>query len=424
MSTSSPTSTDLDVVWTWENAVARPAPIVAFNRILGVRHGAPARRLFSLDPADLCAAARKQSGLDDLGPPSFWDGLVAFTSAFEEEAHPHAMGRAAMRGQLVAALAARARVYDWVKTHPEVTRRPVAPPLMICGLPRTGTTLLSHLFAADPANRTLRYFEASDPAPPPVPGEETADPRFVAARKQLDGLAKLAPGFQSMHPMEPEGATECVTLHAQEMASVQLETQGHVPSYAAWIDAQDLHGVYAYEQLALQVLQSGYEVERWNLKTPVHLIAFDAIFDLFPDARMVWTHRDPATVVTSIASLNTALHRVSSDDVDPVVVAAHWEERLASMVDRGMAWLDEHPDAPITHLAYEEMVADPVGSVDRVYADLGYELSDDARASIAAWMGRHPQDLHGRHVYRAEDFDLEPARIRERFAAYCDRFDT
>jgi Sulfotransferase family len=420
VSTSSPPSTD----WDWRNAVARPAPLVAFNRVAGIGDGALARRLFSLDPADLCAAARTRSGLDDLGPPTYWDGLVAFTTAFEEEARPHAMGRMAMRAQLIGALAARARVFDWVRRHPEVTRRPVAPPLMICGLPRSGTTLLSHLFAADPANRTLRHFEAADPAPPPVPGQEGRDPRRAAAQKQLEGLARLAPGFQAMHPMEPEGATECVVLHAQEMTSVQLETQGHVPSYAAWLDRQDLHGVYEYERLALQVLQSGYEVERWNLKTPVHLIAFDAIFDLFPDARMVWTHRDPATVVTSIASLNTALHRVMSDRVDPVVVGAHWCERLASMVDRGMAWLSEHPDAPITHLAYEDLVGDPLGSVDRVYQDLGFELSDDARGRIGAWIGDHPQDRHGRHVYRAEDFDLDPDRIRVRFAAYCDRFET
>ncbi|MET0736691.1 MAG: sulfotransferase [Acidimicrobiales bacterium] len=410
--------------WTHENAVARLKPLVAFNAVLGVGGGKPAKRLFSLDPADLCAAARKKSGLDDLGPPTFWDGLVTYTSSFEEEARPTAMGRMAMRAQLVEALAARARVFDWAKAHPEPMATPVAPPLMICGLPRTGTTLLSHLVQADPGNRTLRHFEASDPAPPPVPGQEATDPRMIASYKQLEGLAKLAPGFQAMHPMTPEGATECVVLHAQEMTSVQLETQGHVPSYAAWLDAQDLHGVYTYERTALQVLQHGYDVQRWNLKTPVHLIAFDAIFDLFPDARMVWTHRDPAEVVVSIASLNTALHRVSSDHVDPVAVADHWCERLAGMVDRGMTYLDAHPDAPITHLAYADMMADPVGSVARVYADLDLELSDEARTSIGGWMAEHPQDKHGRHRYRADDFGLEPARVRDRFAPYCERFDT
>ncbi len=410
--------------WTVHNAVADPKPLRAFNTVLGLGGGRVADRLFSLDPADLCAAARKQSGLDDLGPPTFWDGLVAFTGAFEEEARPHALGRMAMRQQLVAALAARARVYAWAAEHPEAMAKSVAPPLMICGLPRTGTTYISFLFGADPHNRTLRYFEAPDPAPPPVPGREADDPRMAASYKQLEGLAKLAPGFQAMHPMEPDAATEVVTLHVHEMTSVQLETQGHVPSYAAWINRQDLHGVYRYEELALKVLQHGYDIDRWNLKTPAYLMAFDAIFDVYPDARMVWTHRDPAEVVVSIASLNTALHRVSSYEVDPLVVAEHWCERLAGMVDRAMAYVDAHPDAPITHLAYDELVADPVGSVDRVYADLGYELSDEARAAVTAATGHHRQDRHGRHRYRAEDFQLDPAKIRERFAAYCARFDT
>ena len=410
--------------WTWQNAVVDPKPLHAFNTGLDLGGGRAARRRFSLDPADRCAAARKQSGLDDLGPPTFWDGLVAFTDAFEEEARPHPMGRMAMRKQLTDALAARARVHAWVGDHPEALERPVVPPLMICGLPRTGTTYLSFLFGADPENRTLRYFEAPDPAPPPIPGAEADDPRMAASRKQLEGLAKLAPGFQSMHPMEPEAATEVVTLHVQEMTSVQLETQGHVPSYAAWIDAQDLRGVYRHEQVVLQVLQHGYDVERWNLKTPAYLMGFDAIFDVYPDARMVWTHRDPAEVVISIASLNTALHQVMSYEVDPVVVAEHWLERLAGMVDRAMAYLDAHPDAPITHLAYADLVDDPVGSVDRVYRDLGFELTEEARASVEAATGHHRQDKHGRHRYRAEDFQLEPDRIRERFAAYCQRFDT
>ena len=182
--------------WTVHNAIADPAPLKAFNAVVGVGGGRLARRLVSLDPADVCAAARKQSGLDDLGPPTFWDGLVALTSALEDS-HPHPMGRIAMRKMLVDALAARARVFAWAAEHPEAMATPILQPLMICGLPRTGTTYLSFLFGADPHNRTLRYFEAPDPAPPPVQGREAEDPRMIASHKQLEGLAKLAPGFQA-----------------------------------------------------------------------------------------------------------------------------------------------------------------------------------------------------------------------------------
>lgn len=416
-------TTEATTEWTVHNAVAAPAPVKAFNAVLGVADGKVARRLVSLDPADICAAARKASGLDDLGPPSFWDGLVVLTGALED-ANPTPMGRVAMRKMLVDALAARARVFAWAAEHPEAMAKPVLPQLMICGLPRTGTTYLSFLFGADPHNRTLRYFEAPDPAPPPIQGREDEDPRMIASFKQLDGLAKLAPGFQAMHPMEPAAATEVVSLHMHEMTSMQVETQAHIPAYAAWMDTQDLRGVYRYEETALKVLQHGYDSTRWSLKTPAYLAGLDAVFDVYPQARMVWTHRDPADVVVSVSSLNAALHQVMTKDVDRVVVAHHWLERLAGMVDRAMAYLDAHPDAPITHLHYADLTADPLGSVERVYADLGFELDDDARAAVTAATQHHRQDKHGRHRYRAEDFDLDPAMIRDRFAAYCERFDT
>ena len=194
----------------------------------------------------------------------------------------------------------------------------------------------------------------------------------------------------------------------QEMASVQVETQAHIPAYADWLDAQDLRGVYRYEETALKVLQHGYDATRWNLKTPAYLVGLDAIFDVYPDARMVWTHRDPADVVVSVSSLNAALHQVMTKDVDRVAVAHHWLERLGGMVDRAMAYLDEHPDAPITHLHYRDLLDDPVGSVERVYADLGFELDDDAKAAVVAATEHHRQDKHGRHRYQGEDFDLTP----------------
>ena len=409
--------------WTVHNAIAKPAPIKAFNAVLDVGDSWAARKIFSLDPADVCAAARKQSGLDDLGPDTFWDGLVVLSAALDD-AGPSPMGRMMMRKVLVDALASRARVFDWAGKHPEAMAKPIFQPLMICGLPRTGTTYLSFLFGADPDNRTLRYFEAPDPAPPPIQGREDEDPRMIASFKQLDGLAKLAPGFQAMHPMEPAAATEVVSLHMHEMTSMQIETQAHIPAYAEWMDQQDLRSVYRYEELALKVLQDGYDSTRWNLKTPAYLAGLDAIFDVYPNARMVWTHRDPADVVVSVSSLNAALHQVMMKDVDPVVVGHHWLERLGGMVDRALAYLDEHPDAPITHLHYSELTSDPVGAVERVYGDLGFELDDEAKAAVTAATQHHRQDKHGRHRYKGEDFDLDRDMIRDRFSAYCERFAT
>jgi hypothetical protein len=404
--------------WRWDEAVALPAPLRALNRL----PPSAATALASLDPVELSGAARTAAGLDDLGPPDYWDGLVALTDSLEADARLSPFGRMGMRRNLIEALAARAGVLDWHRREPTIAAETIGAPVVIIGLPRTGTTLLSSLLQQDARLRTPRHWEALAPTPPPTLVEDATDARVRDAEKQLDGLWRLAPGFRAIHPMQPAGPAECVTLLTQTMASMQYETQCHLPGYVEWIDRADLAPAYDHHRKVLQVLQWRSPGERWNLKTPAHLLALDVLLDTYPDARLIWTHRDPATVVASVASLTAALGSIMSDRVEPRVLGPFWQERLATLVERGLAVLDERPGTPVAHVDYRDLVADPLDTVTAVYRQLDLPLDAITRRRMAAWMAANPRNRWGRHRYDGAEFDVPPDAVNERFRAYRARF--
>jgi hypothetical protein len=225
-----------------------------------------------------------------------------------------------------------------------------------------------------------------------------------------------------MHPMEPAGPAECVTVLAQTMASMQYETQCHLPGYVEWMNGADHGSAYAHHRKVLQLLQWRSPGERWNLKTPGHLLALGPLLDTYPDARLIWTHRDPADVVTSVASLNCALQSIMSDQVDPRVLGPFWQDRLATLVERAMATLDDRPDTRITHVDYQDLVDAPVDTATAVYEQLGLPIDDLTRRRMQAWMDANPQNRWGRHRYDLAEFALDPDGTRERFRTYVDRF--
>jgi hypothetical protein len=207
------------------------------------------------------------------------------------------------------------------------------------------------------------------------------------------------------------------------MASVQYETQAHIPGYSDWMNAADLRPAYAYHRKVLQLLQWRSPGERWNLKTPAHLLALDALLDTYPHAKLIWTHRDPADVVTSVASLNSALQSIMSTQVDPRLRGPHWLERLGTLVDRALASLDARPGVDVAHIHYRDLVETPVDAVTAAYDDLGLEMTDLAQRRMHAWMDANPQSRWGRHRYDAAEFALDADQIRERFSDYRERFE-
>ncbi len=377
----------------------------------------------SLDPDAIARAACRQTGLDDFGDPGWREGLEVLCLALELEGNLSTFGRIAMRGLITSALETRLRLIDWAARHPEVREERIARPWVVIGLPRTGTTLLSLLLGLDPEVRPLLHWESANPVPPPDLATHADDPRIAAAAKQVTQVEGLNPAIRAMHPMGATLATECVGFLFLDLRSLLIETQAHIPSYGRWLEKTDMHGAYALHRLALQVLQSRIPTPAWSLKTPNHLWCLDTLLEFYPDARIVWTHRDPARVVPSVASLNTSLQRLNVRANDPVAIGSDWNDKLHLAVTRGIEFDGRQKSGDwCHHLQYADLMADPIAAVRALYAHFGAEVSPLHARRMEVWMRDRHQEVHGRHVYDPADFGLTTEGLAERYSEYRQRF--
>jgi hypothetical protein len=347
--------------------------------------------------------------------------MEVLLSALDREARLHPLGRIAARGQVVTLLANRMRMQDWWTRHPEILEQPVAAPWFVVGLPRSGTTFLQQLLAADPHHRTLHFWEATAPAPPPDPATVATDPRRARARRAQRVLDYLAPDANRIHPVGPDAPTECVSLLAHSFASLEFGAINHVPSHVAWCLGADWQPHYEYFRRQLQLLQWRWPGTRWNLKSPAHLLALDALHAVFRDARVVWIHRDPVAAVTSHCSLVAVLHSVGSDDVDPVAIGREWSHVWEVAIARALQARALLGDT-VWDVPYGDLIADPLGTVERLYRWAGADLTPAARAGFEAYVRAHPPGATGTHRYQPSDFGLAPTALRGRFDTYVDTF--
>ena len=380
----------------------------------------------SLDETSLLTAARKSTGLTHFGDESFRTPLKVLLESIEAEARLTPLGRVVTRQRLVGVLANRLRVEALVTAHPEIRAIPVEDPIVIAGVQRTGTTMLHRLLAADPGLRALHSWEALAPAPLRAGrvdralsrlGFDRADPRVLQARAGEKGLAYLAPDFFAIHPVEAEAPEEDVLLLDHAFLSTVPEATLRVPTYARWLEAQDATPAYEYLRLLLQVLSWQRAGERWVLKTPHHLEFLDTLLAIFPGARIIQTHRDPAETMASFCSMVAHGRGVFSDAIDPIEIGQDWLRKVKRMTDRARAARERHPAHTFYDVAYPTLVADPLAEIRRIYAWLDRPLTHDATRAMDAKRRKNVQHKHGRHVYRLEDFGLDAATVRATLTA-------
>lgn len=368
--------------------------------------------------------ASAQTGLTDFGEQDYRERMAVLLEAFGELPHMTAFGRTYAFSLMLTFLKGRLRVIDHLKHHPEIFDIDIAAPMVIAGLPRTGTTHLHSLLAADPALRSLPYWEAQEPLPAPGEGG-TIEPRRQRTGDALNISNTLMPYFTLMHEMTIDHIHEDIGLMVQDFSSGFFTTLTHLPRWSDYLRDHDQTPGYQFLRMMLQLLQhqDGY-ARRWVLKSPQHLEQFIPILNVFPDATFIVTHRDPVDVAVSMATMMTYTMRMSVDQVDVKTVAEYWITRIDELLGACLRDHDRLPADRTIDVRFDEFMADDLAMVQRVWDVAGYRPSAESREAVAAYLAAHRRGRLGRVEYHAEDLGLDKGDLRRRFAPYVERFVT
>ncbi|PCJ38077.1 MAG: sulfotransferase family protein [Cellvibrionales bacterium] len=322
---------------------------------------------------------------------------------------------------LVGLLTNRAKLEALWEQRPEILEQPVKAPLIILGLPRTGTSFLFDLLSEDPQHRYLTNWEATvGQVPPPGRYSWANDPRRKLGRHLLRFQNYLIPQMKGIHTFHLDGPEECTSLLMQGFSTLAIAAMFNVPAYSQWLTTADHEPTYVHFKRILQSLQWKYPGERWLLKSPSHIDAVDSILKVFPDARFVQMHRDPVKAVASFASLCAAFRGLCSNSVDMAEVGEQALDRLATDFERYIAVRKQCDAASFVDLQYRDLIDRPMETVGAIYQHVGLPFSTVAQANMTAYLGK-PREGGG-HQYQPEDFGLTADAIRGRFQAYIDTF--
>ncbi len=374
--------------------------------------------------ADLMAEARGLTGLQEFGNPQFLRGLEALLDSIQAEASLTAAGLEAQRQRLVGLLVNRLRIEQALGEHPDIRGERIDAPLVIVGLPRTGSTLTHRLLASDPDHTAMRWWEGRYPAM--LPGERRGYPieRRNLGRAEVEAVVAASPEAMSIHPWDFDGADEEVLLIEHTFHSTVPEAYMHLPSYSQWVEARDHVPVYRDLLACLQYLQwqaPERKAKRWVLKSPHHLGYLDAMLQVFPDAKIIQTHRDPLHTVPSFCSMCASLSAPLTLKPDARAIGSHWAAKLARNLEASTAVAARQPDS-FLDLYFRDVVNNPIVEMKRLYEFIGKPFSDRARAAMQA---HRESDDHqaDAHRYRLADYGLSEQRIEESFAGYIERHD-
>ncbi len=382
----------------------------------------------TLEPDAVCAQARADTELSDFGDDTFRERLEVLTAALRDEAGLSPLGRVSAQGQLVALLRNRLLIEDLIARNPEILDVEIRRPIVIAGQPRTGTTHLHNLMAADPALRSLPYWESLEPV---LGADERAavatgalDPRPGRTEVGLAFLNEALPYFKRMHEMTVDHVHEEIQLLAIDVSTMLFETMAVLPSWRDYYLAHDQTPSYRYLKRVLQVLQWQRGGERWVLKSPQHLEQFGPLLAVFPDATVVVTHRDPVSVIASNATMLAYTARLNLSRPDPKVIGHYWSDRIQQMLDTGMREHDRLPPNASIDVRFHQFMADDLAMVERIYAVAGQAFDTTARDAMARFLADHPRGRYGGVRYDlAGDFGIDPAELRAGMSDYVTRFD-
>jgi hypothetical protein len=404
----------LDIPQFKEAASSHPLPIRVLNRVGRL---IPGNR--PLTAESIWAEARK-GPLADLEPtPEAAEALEVLLESLAANVSMNLVGRFSAKDDTVRLARTHLRIHRALRDTPDIESVELPPPIFIVGWPRTGSTFLHQLLACDPASRTIPYWESFDPVPPAT-GQP--DRRVEKLEKMLGLLERIEPRYHAIHPMTANAAEECVALFMNEFRTLQFDFQYRVPEYARWLIGQDQSVAYDLYRRQLQLIQRARPAgERQILKDPTHLVHLETLVERFPEARFVFTHRDPAFSISSICSLVSYTRALFTDEVDPAAVGAeimsgYWPTAL----EQGRKIRAGLPDGRAVDVRHPDLAADPIRAVEGIYASLGLSLSEAARTAMSLFVDSQKEERTARHLHALEGFGLTREAVRDRFSSYCE----
>jgi AraC-like DNA-binding protein len=388
---------------------------------VGKRLGAARLPIAGLDEEALVQVAVQETGLSDFGSPYFREGLLRLLESLENDAALHFAGRVANREVIVSGLINRLLLTEARKRTPAVFRRPLKPPIVVLGLPRSGTTYLHRLLAMDPAHRAVPWWELARPLPDANP-DGRPDRRRQIMQRKLRRRQKVVPGFDRKHYTRVDTPEECIWLLASTFSSPIFWAIAPVYSYLEWYKSHDRLPAYHEYRLLLQVLQAADPTRRLALKSSTHTGAVESLLQTVPGALLIQTHRNPVEATASLLSLFYSVHSRMTECLDvrrmsEAVLGFHEHQIARSLVAR-----DAHPGA-LFDVYYDRLVADPISTVRDIYDHYGLAWSKEFAERLSHYVQQNPRGKHGAHRYAPEDFGQTGEAISERFAAYIERFD-
>ena len=383
-----------------------------------------------LTPDSILEEARQATGLADFGPKDFLERLHLLCSEWGQDEDLLGLGRLALRNKLLQQAKNRLLIQAVLQRHPEIHQVNISAPIIVAGLPRSGTTHLLNLMAADQRLRALPLWESYEPVPTPGEGllESGVDPRYQRCEDQWQMMQALSPLLATMHPMNPGHIHEELELMGPDFASYNYEWLSVSPRWRDHYYATDQTPHYEYMKTVLKILtwqdgDTSGENTRWVLKCPQHLEQLTVLHRVFPDATIAITHRDPVSVIQSAVTMLAYGQRTSRKRVDLDSLIQYWSDRVVHLLQACSADRHKIPGAQSIDVPFHEFMADDMAMVEKIYRKAGLAMTEEAQGQLQAFLDANPRGKHGRIVYNLrEDFGVEPTQLRSRFDFYFDRF--
>ncbi|WP_029117398.1 sulfotransferase [Mycobacterium sp. URHB0044] len=378
-------------------------------------------------PDDVLKLAQQRTGQTHIDSDSWRAGLEALLDEVNTSTSFTPHGRDHIIDDSVDALARRLQVHDYIRRHPEVLDTPVERPIFTLGMPRTGTTVISYLLDQDPARRSLLHWECVHPVPPATTATLRTDPRCLALleeQQQMLAFVKEA-NMPLPHWEDADGPTECMFIHNQDFKGLSWDSYLSSSRYAEWlIDEADMTSTYEYQKRYLQVLQA-HAPGTWNLKMPSHAVHVDALLTVFPDARLIWAHRDPYKATGSLCNLwKLPKSMVMKPDVmDLEAMGRNAMRQMQAHVERPLRARARIGDDRFFHMYYHDMMTAPMDVMRRIYDWAGDELKPDTEARMQTWLDAHPQNRFAPNAYSLDQYGLTTDELQPIFAEYLATFD-